>query len=337
MSCPVVRTIDELYGSYDYSDDETSEPAADGSKSPTVKGAHQHYSFRDGNCTIYIPSGTVGGGAESTDINMNSMQFYITMRKLQFARAELIEQQSVQSVPSPQYDITSAITTTLPTLPAHPTQLPTTSSQLAFLHSKSKLEQSQPSVYFERMFKDYYGKNSREILEKIFDEPSKKIYIVLTRAVDLIDIMESVCIGALARDFPSGMSLPTIYFDPAAIENVESQPDAIYAEVNKIIDYANKLCIAGIKTHIESLPKFEKKLKEFVFTVPTVVSTANTPTDINASLQHSTLAAVYAPLLDQDMDIAEYARDLEYYHCSAIGKLNDVMSLCQSIIDLAAK
>jgi hypothetical protein len=251
MSCPVVRAIEELYGSFDYA---------------ASNGASE-----------YIPSGVSGGGYTSTSVSMESAKFYITMRKLQYARAELSAGNLGADTP-----IANA------------------------------LGVSAGSKYFERMFAQYYGKNSQQILAEILGRGGG-LYLAMTRAVDIIDIMEGVCCTVLARDFPSGMSLPTVVFDPDAIENI-NRPVNICREVNKIIDYANKLCIGGVTTKIPPLPEFTAQLRDFTFA-----------------------RAEYSQLFAEDMEVAEYAHALEQYQCAAIEKINAVMELCQSVIDLSKK
>jgi hypothetical protein len=283
MSCPVVSTIAELYGGYEY---------ADTSSSPKNE------------TSILIPSGFSGGGSVSTDISMELAKFYITMRKLQFARAELTEQnRTVSSTAVPSTTAPATVPSNMPSI-----------IESALASTSTLADTIKPSVYFERMFADYYGKSSKQILKRILGQ--SKIYIVLTRAVDLIDIMESVCISTLARDFPSGMSIPTVYFDPSAIENIEL-PANITSEINKIIDYANKLCVGGLRTTIEPMSKFDASLREFTFPKAGEES--------------------WTKLLEYDMEVATYAYALEHYQCDAIKKINEVMNLCQSIIDLSSK
>lgn len=308
MSCPVVRTIKELYGAYDYGEQEQ--------ENATLSAPHSQTS-------MLVPSGISGGGSSSTDISMETMQFYITMRRLQFARAELIaqdrSQQNIQQ--SDDTDITHALTDeSVHTSESKPTHIPTSA------HTTEK-----PKTYFDRMFKDYLGKKSGALFKEIFGASAKKIYTAITRSIDLIDIMESICSGSLARDFPSGMSLPTVCFDPSAIEVIELQPSCVYSEVNKIIDYANNLCVGGIRTKIDPLPKFDKILRDFTFQSNDTADTADTADTDSAR----GMISKYKKMLDLDMEIAEYGMTLEQYHCDAIKKLNEVMMLCQSIIDLA--
>jgi hypothetical protein len=291
MDCPVVRTIKELYGAYDYGVDDSADSITgignDNTGASTTK--------------LLIPSGVSGGGTVSTDISMETMQFYITMRKLQFARAELIATQnnSVANSAAESTDITHALI-------------------------DDSTHNTPAKTYFDRMFKDYRGKKSGIIFKEVFGPSARKIYTTITRSIDLIDIMESICSGSLARDFPSGMSLPTVCFDPAAIEVIELQPSCVYKEVNKIIDYANNLCVGGLRKKIDPLPKFDKTLRDFTF-------------DIITNVQNTFALEEYKQLLNLDMEIAEYGMALEQYHCIAIKKLNEVMTLCQSIIDLAHK
>lgn len=276
MSCPVVRTIEELYGGYDYGVE----------------------SFQFSHATVISPSGISGGGSSSQHVSMESAKFYITMRKLQFARAELTASRN------------SAIQSTLTDASAIQSAL-TDASDI----TDPRISESD-SVYFERMFRTYYGKSSKQLLDDIIGQSRRKLYLVITRAIDIIEVMEGLCSGKLARDFPSGMSLPTIYFDPEALES--SDPEALHHEINKIIDYANKVCVGGIKAqNLLQMSNFDKKPRDFTFPR----ASAKTITD-------------YKKLLDLDMEIATYAHALEQHHCDAIKKLGEVMILCQNIIDL---
>jgi hypothetical protein len=282
MSCPVVRTIEELYGGYEYS---SQQPNDDSTRT-----------------TLISPSGISGGGSSSLDISMESAKFYITMRKLQFARAELTVSRGPTDVTTDVTPIQSALTDAL-----NDVTTPTDSSTPTALGDNA--------VYFERMFKNYYGKTSKQILEEVIGQSRRKLYLVITRTIDIIEVMEGLCSGKLARDFPSGMSLPTIYFDPEALES--SDPEALHREINKIIDYANKVCVGGVKTTISPMSNFDKKLREFTVPAPAAKSIAE-----------------YRQLLDLDMEVATYAHALEQHHCAAIKKLGEVMNLCQRVVDL---
>lgn len=291
MSCPVVRTITELYGSYEYD-----------------SGSESH--SKQGETKIMIPSGICGGGSVATDISMETVKFYITLRKLQFARAELAETQDKSGENSQSSEVTNH-TDTSHIIDSTDTSNRTTTPRTIIENALNPSTPPPIHVYFARMFKDYYGQKSSLLLKRILTD--NKIYTVLTRAIDIIDIAEGVCASTHARDFPSGMSIPTIYIDPDAVANI-SKPENIYSEINKIIDYANKLCVGNLKTSIEKLPNFDKTLREFTF-----------PQEGEQT---------WKECLDLDMEIATYAFALENYHCSAIKKLNEVMNLCQSIIDL---
>lgn len=238
MSCPVVRAIESLYGSYQYGDDNVNHEVV----------------------TIYTPSGIIGGGSSQSEIRFETAKFYITVRKLQFARAEL----------------------------------------------------SGDERQFERMFMKSHmqGKTSTELLSEILAEPTRSLYLAITRAIDIIEITEGVCCTVLARDFPSGMSLPTVEIDPTRIECLTS-PENIYYCTCKLTDYATKLSVGGVRADIEPLPKFEPRLREF------------------------TITGDYQQMLAGDMEVAEYAYLLEQYQASAVSRISEVMRLCQEIVDLA--
>lgn len=257
MSCPVVKAIKELQGGYNYG-------------KPQV--VH-----------IVTPSGFQGGGTKVQSVCLDNAVFYKTVRRLEYARAEL--NTAGKANPEGDLSITGAITDGA---------------------------DGVTSVYFERMFKDYYGKNSHSILEKILDPSVKKMYGVITKCVDIIDIMESICATTIAKENPDGMSLPTIEFDPEVIDQLTKNPSAVEHEVNKIITYANNLCVAGLRTKIEPLEEFKGKLRDFEFSK----------------------GESYKDLFDKDSELADYACSVEEFYRSIIEKLGEVIKLCQSIIDL---
>lgn len=244
MNCPVVATIKELYGSYEYSGGETS-------------------------IRVVTPSGFHGGGSTTQSVCIDDVTFYQTTRKLQFARAKLNSS------------------------------------------NRSEFSIIEDTKYFERMFSDYYGKTSIQVYKLIIEPVAKRVYSAVTRSIDIIDIMEAICSSVGARDYPDGMSLPTIELDSEIIESIPNNPKKFASEVNRIIDYANKVCVGGIRTKIEPLAEPDFTLRDFTFS----------PGD-------------YDELLKLDMEVADYALKVEKLYVSAIAKLGEIATLCQSIIDL---
>lgn len=264
MSCPVVKAIKELHGGYDYE------------KSQAVH--------------IVTPSGFQGGGVKVQSVCLDNAVFYKTVRKLEYARAELNTSNAANSL-----SIANAF-----------------DANNSTEDNPGYKENAENTVYFERMFKDYYGKNSYTILEKILEPSVKKMYNVITKCVDIIDIMESVCSSTIAKENPDGMSLPTIDFTPEIIDYLVKDASAVGREINKIITYANNLCVAGLRTKIDPLEKFDASLRNFEFSK----------------------GDRYETLFAKDAEVAEYACLVEEFYCQIIEKIGMVVKLCQSIIDL---
>lgn len=245
MNCPVVSAMNELYGGYEYN---------------ATNGVN-----------IVVPSGFQGGGVSENVVCIDDVTFYITTRKLQFARAKLNSARS-----DAELSITDAF----------------------------------DNKYYERMFKDYYGKKSIQIYNSIIDPVAKRLYSAVTRSIDIINIMESICSSEKARDFPSEMSLPTVEIDPEIIDSIPNDPKKFSTQLNQIILYANKVCVGGVRAHIEPLNEPDFTLREFTFQ------------------QDS-----YDELMRLDMEVAEYALKVEKLFVEALKKLSEIANLCQNIID----
>ena len=242
-----------------------------------MKELHGGYDYSQPQTTnIVTPSGFQGGGVTTQAVCLDNAIFYKTFRKLQFARAELNSGKS-------------------------------SDSDLSITNALSNVE----NVYFERMFADYYGKTSQQLLEKILEPTTKKMYAAITRTVDIIDIMESICASTLAKEHPDSMSLPTVDFSPEVVELLISNPSAVGKEISKIITYANQLCVGGIRAKIEPLEDFTQQC------------------DVTFTKGES-----YQEMFKKDMELADYACKVEEFYRAVLGKLSEVIVLCQSIIDL---
>jgi hypothetical protein len=238
MSCPVQEVIAELYATGRY---------------------------EDGDMTSYIGGGDFDD-SKTVEAPTSDILFYITQRKIEFARAGL--------------------------------------------NSDSIISEGTMSVYHERMFRDYLGKTSKEIFWKLFRPICERFCFKFAQTVDVLVIMENICEQELSRTLPDNMSLPEISFNENALCDIESDPAKLTTEVNKLVSYANKLCVGGIKTTVEPIGAFDNTLRDFTF--------EGAPEE----------------LIAQDMEVAEYAFGLEKYYTLAVDKLYAVSMLCQKIIDI---
>jgi hypothetical protein len=214
--------------------------------------------------------------------------FYITRRRLEFARGKIIASVGTNTT----------ITTTTNTLIDDATVL-----------APTLMDDAIANPYHERMFKDYRGVTSHELFQRLFNPICTATSNQFVQTADMIIIAEAVCSAELARDFPDGMSLPEIAFDPDTLCD-DSDPMKIINEINKMIVYANKLRVCGLSTAITPVKILDKKLREF------------------------TIEGDFEAMLASDMEVAEYALEVEQVHFDAAGKMAEIVQFLQKIVDV---
>lgn len=162
----------------------------------------------------------------------------------------------------------------------------------------------------ERMFADYKGISSMELFQKLLSPICAKTASRFLETVDMIIIAEAICSGELARDFPDGMSLPEISFDPDVLCN-EGNPSQLINEVNKMITYACKLRVSDLRCSIEQIEIPKLQLREF------------------------NLTGDYAQMHAGDIEVAEYAFEVEKLHTAAVHAMAAISEHLQKITHLA--
>lgn len=172
-----------------------------------------------------------------------------------------------------------------------------------------------------------------EVYTRLIDNVLKKnyMYTQFTDLVDLIYNMELLIVSRVESESRAGhninISLPDIILLPHIDKLIIYRPDILTETINKLINYINKVNINSIikdniRADIPNVEKFDKKLDM----ATKIISREDEPGDAEEYITEMNI------LLDQEMIVADYVREIEKYHCIVINYLNKVYDVCKKLI-----
>jgi len=193
----------------------------------------------------------------------------------------------------------------------------------------SRFELTRPesagiSAMYKKMFAGYPpGYLYHYLIDKILDKKYPVRQFV--RVIDIIGEMEKLIMSKIAIYGKQGLhinvSLGDIVLDPTVYKIMMYRPDILQNVVNSIVNYTNKLNVNAIlKQRITSNISL---LAEFTHVRPAAA--------IDPAAQVSTMEELKAAVA-REVLMCEHLHQLEVYHCTAVGKLGEVYSVCKKII-----
>jgi hypothetical protein len=173
-----------------------------------------------------------------------------------------------------------------------------------------------------------YGDVYVRILDRVF---RRYIYDDFVQLVDLLGDLEGLIIQrveVLAREGrPINVSLPDFFLLPDVDKAIIYDPNTLHKTINLIIDYVNALGIDALlpdphRVKIAPLEQFAGKAPD----MQTKLQLA--PTDTS----NDTLIWM-KKRLTQELEVAEYVREIEGYHCAAISRVQEIRAVCSGLVD----
>jgi hypothetical protein len=204
----------------------------------------------------------------------------------------------------------------------------------------ARFEISNPTVAgceakYKSMFHDIVGKEYKALCWHIIDTALEKkhLYNQFVRLVDLLGAVEELIIArveALGRaGAPVNVSLPELVLFPHVDRVIVYQPAALAETINQIIRYVNKININSILKEpvagsISAVGVFSGPALDFSTRIEPI-SSAGRPT------VESYMAGM-RKILNQELEVAEYVRELEKYHCVIINHMNRIYDVCRQMV-----
>lgn len=166
-------------------------------------------------------------------------------------------------------------------------------------------------------YRDYFGKKSGIICDMIVKESFNHLFRTFNYAVDIISNMEELCGLCSVNSVCDCSTIPSMNISTDVSNTAEIIP-----EINKLITYANRVHINGIKVGEQIQPLTDLAFQLTDITFPR--------SDLNNDINHIEAAREF---LTADMNIAETAIVVESIHSTGIKKLILVIELIQKIVD----
>lgn len=188
-----------------------------------------------------------------------------------------------------------------------------------------------------KMFGDIIGMDYTALYSHIIKKYVAKngyLYNQFVQLIDLIGTMEELILAKVEsagrKQIPINISIPDIFLSPNVDQLILYRPDILHHVVNQIIDYVNLLNVNSILStprrttvsHVAPFSALVPSMATLVVCNPTYNFTDIRNLDI---------------LLQHEMVVAEYVREVEKYHCMVINHMNLVYSICKDIVEQLVK
>lgn len=202
----------------------------------------------------------------------------------------------------------------------------------------ARFELKRPSVeeyakFYARGYSEYADITYSEMYTKLIDRALKKklLYAQFVDLVTLISDMEDLILSRVEAAGRAGqsinVSLPDIILLPHIDSIIIYRADALEKTINKIISYINKINVNSlikdpVAINVAHVRGFDAKMES-----QTVIP------GVHATTADEYLAGIKM-MLEHEIKVAEYIRELEKYQCYVINHLNQVYDICKKIISL---
>jgi hypothetical protein len=171
---------------------------------------------------------------------------------------------------------------------------------------------------------DYTALYTRLITRTVLKK--KYLYDQFVQLINLLGRMEPLIIARIRRAKSLNISIPDIILLPQVDQLILYRTDILCATMNQIIDYMNNLNINSLL----NTPIVGKiaRLEPGKFNVPDMKTKI---CELSGDTADEYLA-VMEIILNHEIRVAEYIREIEKYHCTVINHMNQVYDRCKALI-----
>lgn len=185
---------------------------------------------------------------------------------------------------------------------------------------------------FGKMFENIRGKTYRQIYNDFISQVSNKIYLYdqFANLIRLILNMEKLVAEKIIqlsrqKNINMNVSLSSIHMSPDMNIIILYNPDILCNVTNIIIDYINKLNINNLLVDplIIKVSYIDKCTAQLDMNKKITIPEAYTAVDYLNKIKN---------VLNQELEVINYIKDVEKYQCMAINHINQVYDICKKII-----
>jgi hypothetical protein len=199
----------------------------------------------------------------------------------------------------------------------------------------ARFELSKPTpeacaAKYKKMFSGMVGMTYSQLRVRLIDDVlGPHMYNQFIKIVDLIGQLEELIVARADTYAKTGravnISLPDIIWSPHIDRLIMYDPSALEYAMGRLVDYMNKLNVNSmLKTPISArIPPPPK--------MATTAALSDTAQTIVGGPRVCTLDAM-KEVLEQEMEVAQYVREIEKYHCRVLAYSGTIYDFCASIV-----